>query len=45
MYLLLLQAGANVNASSHTRQTALTKAVENGFDDIVELLVEAGANT
>jgi ankyrin repeat protein len=33
-----------VNASSYSAQTPLTQAVEDGLTDIVNLLLEAGAD-
>lgn len=39
----LLNAGANVHASTQTGDTALTYACENGHTDVADLLLRAGA--
>ena len=41
---LLLKAGADVNAGSSRNETPLMAAVSNGNDDMVERLIEAGAD-
>ncbi|MEJ2111162.1 MAG: ankyrin repeat domain-containing protein [Acidobacteriota bacterium] len=41
---LLLEAGANVDATGNDDVTALHAASQNGHAEIVELLLEAGAN-
>jgi ankyrin repeat protein len=41
---LLLDAGADINATDTTRRTALVMAVEMGNFDIARLLVDRGAN-
>jgi ankyrin repeat protein len=41
---LLLEKGADVNAKSNSRWTALMYAAENGHTEIVHLLLEKGAD-
>jgi uncharacterized protein len=41
---MLLEAGANVNATSHSRQTALTQSAYWGHLEVVKLLIAAGAD-
>jgi Raf kinase inhibitor-like YbhB/YbcL family protein len=41
---LLLDRGANINATDHDGWTALIKATEAGYIDLVELLVKRGAD-
>lgn len=43
MVALLIEFGADVNATSKTGVGALTLACQNGFLDIVRLLVATGA--
>ena len=41
---IVLNSGANVNATTATNDSALTYAAENGHTDVVEVLIEQGAN-
>lgn len=40
---MLLDAGADVNAEDQNGGTALMRAADNGYADIVRILTEAGA--
>jgi ankyrin repeat protein len=42
---LLLQAGANVNATTKSKRSALMWAAEQGHADIVEVLLAAAKRT
>jgi len=43
LWLVVVHTGANVNAQTFTKGTALTYACENGHTEVAELLVHHGA--